>query len=264
MLVSTDWLAAHLNDPKLVILEFPKDKEDFEAGHIPGSRAIWGEQIYARHNGVESELLPVAQLVKAFENLGVTNDSHIVIYTTDWPPMAPRVYFTLDYLGLGDHASLLDGGLDKWKAEKRAVSKDSPSITKGKIIPHPRPEIVATLDDVKTASGSANGTIIVDARPDRRYTAGHIPGAIPLYWQKTVGSSEQNHYLTAEDIRKAYAAAGAPKGNKLITYCEIGWQASHGYFTAKYLGYEVKMYDGSFNEWNDVKNQPVVTGEKPR
>jgi thiosulfate/3-mercaptopyruvate sulfurtransferase len=265
MLVSTEWLAAHLNDPKLVILEFPKEKEDYATGHVPGARAIWGEQIYGKKNGVESELLPVDQLVKTFEELGVSDDSHVVIYTTDWPPMAPRVYFTLDYLGLGDHASLLDGGQEKWKAEKRSLSKETPAVTKGHITPHVRPEIVASAQDVKAASASDGNTVVVDARPDRRYTAGHIPGAVHLYWQKTVGTDEkQNQYLPHEEIQKAYLAAGAPSGRKLITYCEIGWQASHDYFTAKYLGYDVKMYDGSYQEWKDVKHEAVVTGDKPR
>ena len=265
MLVSTEWLAAHQNDPKLVILEFPKDKEDYAAGHIPGARAIWGEQIYGKKNGVESELLPVDQLVKVFEELGVSDDSHVVIYTTDWPPMAPRVYFTLDYLGLGDHASLLDGGQEKWKAENRPLSKEAPTVTKGHITPHPRPEIVASAEDVKAASASGDNTVVVDARPDRRYTAGHVPGAVSMYWQKAVGAKEeQNHYLSPDEIQKAYSAAGAVSGKKLITYCEIGWQASHDYFTAKYLGYDVKMYDGSYQEWKDVKHEAVVTGEKAR
>ena len=90
MLVTTQWLAAHLQDPNLVILEFPKDEGDFAAGHIPGARPIWGKQNYAEKDGVESELLPVEQLVKTFEALGISNNSRIVIYTTDWPPMAPR------------------------------------------------------------------------------------------------------------------------------------------------------------------------------
>ncbi|HET9696084.1 MAG TPA: sulfurtransferase [Terriglobales bacterium] len=263
MLVSTEWLAAHLKDPNLVILEFPKDKDDFAAGHIPGSSAIWGEQIYAERNGVQSELLPVEQLVKTFEALGVSNDSHVVIYTTDWPPMAPRVYFTLDYLGLGDHASLLDGGLDKWKAEKREISKTETQVKPGKITPHVRPEIVASFDEVSAAT-KGDGTSVVDARPPRRYQAGHIPGALPLYWQQSVAMPEQNHYRSPEELEKAYTSAGVVKGKKVITYCEIGWQASHDYFTAKYLGYDVKMYDGSFNEWNDVKKAPVVKGDKPR
>jgi thiosulfate/3-mercaptopyruvate sulfurtransferase len=263
MLVSTEWLAAHLNDPKLVILEFPKDEAGFAAGHIPGARAIWDKQIFAERDGLESELLPVEQLVKNFEGLGISNDSRVVIYTTNWPPMAPRVYFTLDYLGLADHASLLDGGLDKWKAEKRELAKTTSPVKPGKVTPHVHPEIVATFDEVRAAS-SANDTSIVDSRPTRRYTAGHIPGALPLYWQQTVVMPEQNHYRSPEELEKAYTSAGVAKGKKVITYCEIGWQASHDYFTAKYLGYDVKMYDGSFNEWNDVKKAPVVKGEKPR
>ena len=263
MLVSTEWLAAHLKDPKLVILEFPKDEGDFAAGHIPGARPIWGKQIYAERGGVESELLPVDQLVQTFEALGVSNDSHVVIYTTDWPPMAPRVYFTLDYLGLGDHASLLDGGLDKWKAEKRELSKTGDQIKPGKITAHVRTEIVATFADVSEAT-NGNATSIVDARPPRRYQAGHVPGALPLYWQQAVAMPEQNHYRSPEELEKTFTAAGIARGKKVITYCEIGWQASHDYFTAKYLGYDVKMYDGSFNEWNDVKKAPVVKGDKPR
>jgi thiosulfate/3-mercaptopyruvate sulfurtransferase len=177
--------------------------------------------------------------------------------------MAQRVYFTLDYLGLGDRASVLDGGLEKWKAENRSVDKHEGKAPKpGKITPKPRPEILATFDDVKSAPQS--GTVVVDSRPSRRYTSGHIPGAVHVYWQDNVGPEDKNELLDPEDVRKNYESAGAASGRKLITYCEIGWQASHAYFTAKYLGYDVKMYDGSYQEWNDVKKQPVVTGNKPK
>ena len=264
MLVSTDWLSAHLKDPNLVILQFAKDDVDFNAGHIPGSRRVSADRLFIKKGNVESELPPVADLVKLFEELGVSNDSRIVIYTTDWPPMAPRIYFTLDYLGIAARASLLEGGLDKWKSEKRPLSTDNPKPKPGKITPHPRPELVATLDEVKAASANSAGPTIVDSRPARRYTAGHIPGAVHVYWQDVVTADDKNLLVDPAAIQKAYSSAGATPGKKLITYCEIGWQASHDYFTAKYLGYDVKMYDGSFNEWNDVAHQPVVKGDKPR
>src|SRR3954463_16761647 len=92
MLVTTEWLAAHLKDPKLVILQFA-DEKDFAAGHIPGAQAVPADRLYVRKDGLKSELPPVADLVKLFEELGVSNDSRVVIYTTDWPPLGPRVYF---------------------------------------------------------------------------------------------------------------------------------------------------------------------------
>lgn len=263
MLVSTDWLSTHLKDPNLVLLQFAKDDADFNAGHIPGSRRVSADRLFIKKGEVESELPPVADLVKMFEELGVSNDSRIVIYTTEWPPMAPRIYFTLDYLGIAGKASLLDGGLDKWKSEKRPLATDDPKPKPGKIAPHPHPELVATLSEVKAASANSAGPTIVDSRPARRYTAGHIPGAVHVYWQDVVTANDKNQLLDASAIQKAYSSAGARPGKKLITYCEIGWQASHDYFTAKYLGYDVKMYDGSFNEWNDVAHQPVVKGDKP-
>jgi thiosulfate/3-mercaptopyruvate sulfurtransferase len=263
MLVTTEWLAAHLKDPKLVILQFA-DEKDFAAGHIPGAQAVPADRLYVRKDGLKSELPPVADLVKLFEELGVSNDSRVVIYTTDWPPLGPRVYFTLDYLGLGDNASILNGGLEKWKAESRPVSTAATRANPGKITPHPRPEIVATLADVKAATETSSGATIVDARPDRRYRQGHIPGAVSLYWENVVAPSNKNDLVDAGAIRHAYDSVGATAGKKLITYCEIGWQASHDYFTAKYLGYDVKMYDGSYDEWSEQKHMPVVTGDKPR
>lgn len=265
MLASTEWLAAHMADPDLVILHFANAKKEFMAGHISGARWISGDRLFTDRDGVESELPPVPVLVKLFEDLGVSNNSLVVIYTTDWPPMAERVYFTLDYLGLADRASILDGGLEKWKAENRSVSTAEMSkFQRGKITAKPRPEIVATIEDVKAATNAAADAVIVDSRPAKRYTAGHIPGAVLVYWQENVGPVDKNELLDAEDIAKNYASVGAKPGKKLITYCEIGWQASHAYFTAKYLGYDVQMYDGSYQEWSDVQKQPVVKGNKPR
>lgn len=263
MLVSTEWLAAHLKDPNLVVLEFAESEKAFASGHVPGAQMVPADRLFINKNGVKSELPPVEELVKLFEELGVSNDSRIVIYTTDWPPLGPRVYFTLDYLGLGDHAAMLDGGLEKWKTEGRPLSQDVTAAKKGTINPHVRPEIVATAEEVQAATQGGNVTV-VDARPEKRYRAGHIPGAVHMYWQEVTAPSNRNQFVDAVGIQKAYDAAGATTGKKLITYCEIGWQASHDYFTAKYLGYDVKMYDGSYQEWNENKHLPVVTGEKPR
>jgi thiosulfate/3-mercaptopyruvate sulfurtransferase len=264
MLVSTDWLASHLKDPKLVVLHLTKEKKDYDAGHVPGARWISFDQLMVKKDGLSSELPPTSDLVKLFEALGISNDSRVVVYSTNWPPLSTRIYFTLDYLGLGDRAAILNGGLEKWQAEKREISTQEARADKpGKITPHLHPEIVASLADVKAAS-DRNDAVIVDSRPNHRYAEGHIPGAVHLYWEENTQEPEGYQLAPAFAMSKNYSSVGAIPGKKIITYCEIGWQASHDYFTAKYLGYDAKMYDGSYQEWSEIKHLPVVAGDKPR
>jgi thiosulfate/3-mercaptopyruvate sulfurtransferase len=265
MLVSTEWLAAHLNDPGVVVVQIGEERKDYDQGHIPGTRFLSTSDVMVDRDGKKYELPPVERLVKALESLGISNSSRVVIYSTDWPPLAARGYFTLDYLGLGDRAALLDGGLEKWKMEKRELSQAAPKITVGNIHAKPRPELVADIQAVEAATGTNAGNVIVlDSRPDKRYLRAHIPGAIHVYWNETVNGKDTNELLQASEIKKVFDAAGAKPGSKVLTYCEVGWQASHAYFTAKYLGYDVALYDGSFQEWNDLKHLPVVKGASPR
>ncbi|HET9696085.1 MAG TPA: sulfurtransferase [Terriglobales bacterium] len=262
MLVSTQWLADHLRDSSLVIIQIGPKQNEYDAGHIPGARFLPNDHIVAERNGVKGELLPDEQLVSNLEALGINNDSRIVIYASEYPTVATRLYWTLDYLGIADHASLLNGGLQQWKAENRPVPTETLPFKPGKIQPHRRPEVLATAADVQSATHSGT-PLLVDSRPQKRFAEGHIPGAVPLYWQQTVAPDQITKFLDAGEIESAYKKAGVKPGTKVITYCETGFQATHSYFTLKYLGYDVKMYDGSFNEWNDVKHLPVVKDDKP-
>src|SRR5260370_29508632 len=125
MLVTVDWLGDHLNDPSLVLLQIG-DKKDYDKGHIPGAQFLEYESISTPHNhGVTLmlELPPVEQLVSVFERLGVSNRSHIILYFgTNWVSPTTRVYWTLDYLGLGDRTSILNGGLVCWAAPHPAAT----------------------------------------------------------------------------------------------------------------------------------------------
>lgn len=258
--VSTKWLADHLTDPKLVIIHMG-NPDEFKAGHIPGARLLTGNKIA----GQGTELLPDDQLKANLEALGISDDSRVVIYTAGWQPMAARVFFTLDYVGF-NNAALLDGGFDAWQEEKRAVSTEEPVITKGSLTLHPRPEIVAKLDVVRQVVNTpGTNTAIIDARPLRRYRQGHLPGAVPMFWEKNLVSADDLVQLLKkpDDLRKMYAAAGVTPGKKIISYCEVGLQASYAYFIARYLGYDAAMYDGSYDEWSKEK-QPSIRGDNAR
>jgi len=263
MLVSTAWLAEHLKDPNLVILHVADSFADYKRGHLPGARFLATGKFIDNSGTLGSELPSVETLTRTFSDLGLTGKSRVVIYGTAWGPNAARAYLTLDYLGLGERVALLDGGVDQWLAEDRPVTMTVPAFTPSMFTPKVKPGVRATLEEVKKAveTPSGQGTCqVMDSRPAKRYLAGHLGGAKHLYWMDTLTSEEHPTFLPPEKLRALLASRGLVPGKKVVTYCEVGLQASHGYFLFKYLGYDAAMYDGSYQEWSNAK-LPVVTGE---
>jgi len=122
----------------------------------------------------------------------------------------------------------------------------------------------ALLAEAKEATQPGAQMLLVDSRPQRRYTSGHLPGADHIFWEETVRDPSKPVFLPPDELRKLFQSRGVMPGHKLIMYCEIGLQASHMYFVAKYLGYDAAMFDGSFYQWNDVEHLPAVRGTSPR
>lgn len=265
MVVTTEWLAAHLNDPNVVVLQVGS-KSDYDAGHIPGARLLLGADFIDQQSPLQTELPPPEQLKHAFEKLGVSDNTRIIIYTPAWYPAAARAYFTLDYIGHGNHTALLDGSIQRWRAENRPLSKEVPAVTKGNLTLRVHPEVRAMLDTVKKVSESAPANaVLVDSRPEKRYKDGHIAGAAFLFWEDTVANgSKDPTLLPPAKLKEILASRGIKPGQKLVTYCEVGLQASHTYFIAKYLGYDAAMFDGSIHQWSHVEMLPLVPGTSPR
>ena len=271
MLVSVAWLGEHRNDPALVLLQIG-EKSDYEKGHIPGAQYLQYEDISTPHGqGLMLELPPVEQLVSVFEKLGVSNSSHLILYfATNSVAPVTRVYWTLDYMGLGDRVSILDGGLPAWRAAGKPVSTETKSPAKGSIAPAPRKEIVA---DSAWVSSHLNrpGITIIDARAKEFYTgskgdgtprSGHIPGATNLSYLDVV-DEKTNEFKSPDALADLFRAAGLKPGNLMVSYCHIGQRATVLYFTAKMLGYGAKMYDGSWEDWSQHKDLPIVQGDQP-
>src|SRR5712691_11964930 len=271
MLVNVDWLADHLKDPSLVLLQIG-DKKDYDKGHVPGAQFLVYESIYTPHGqGLMLELPPVAQLVSVFERLGVSNSSHVILYFgTNWVTPTTRVYWTLDYLGLGDRTSILNGGLVAWQATHHPVSTETKQPAKGSITPAPRKEIVADADWVSSHLNKP-GVTILDARTHEFYNgsqsdgnprSGHIPGAANLPYLDVV-DQDNNKFKSPDTLKELFQAAGLKPGNLMVSYCHIGQRATVLYFTANMLGYDAKMYDGSWEDWSHRMDLPIVTGESP-
>lgn len=259
MLVSTAWLADHLNDAKLVILHVGANRTSYDAGHIPGARFLAQSDIVVSKNGVPNELPPVADLERVLEAAGVSDDSRVILYADGSVLPATRAYFTLDYLGLGAKASLLDGGLQKWNEEKRKVTAQAPAVKAGSLTPKPQAKLLADINAVKDMTGKAGAAgipTILDARPAGDYSKAHIPTALQVDWVEGQVSRNDVSLKSEVELRALYADVDASK--PVVTYCNSGMQATQAYFTLKYLGYDVKLYDGSMSEWNASGN-PTAT-----
>src|ERR1051325_3641003 len=269
MIVSTEWLAQHFKDDGLVLLQVG-DKKEYDAAHIQGAQYIQTSDISTpRGQGLILELPGVDQLKATFEKLGVADKSRIVVYfSKDWVTPTSRVYFTLDYLGLGDRTAILDGGLPAWIAEKREVTTEVSSPRVGNFTPHPDPKLVV---DASWVSGNINkpGVAILDARDAKFYTgesagnmprAGHIPSAKSIPFS-TLVEDPNNKFKSPEALRALFNTAGVKPKDSVATYCHIGQQASLLYFVAKYLGYDAHLYDGSFDDWSKRSELPVEKSE---
>lgn len=258
VIVSTAWLAANLNASGVAVLHVARDRSAYDAGHIPGARLLLMQDIAVERDGVANELRPAAELQKAFERLGISNATRVILYGDLLA--ASRAFFTLDYLGQ-QNAALLDGGLEKWKAEKRPVSNDERTVQPGSLQPRLHPELVITTDRMRDLSWAASdlkssGVALFDTRPAENYKAGHIPGAKSVFWGEHLSGTDVRVLKPVAELRKLYGTP-AP-GTLLVTYCQSGVQASHGYFVLRYLGYAPRMYDGSFGEWTKQKDLPVA------
>lgn len=276
MLVSASWLEQHLNDRDLVVLYVGHDRGQFDSGHIPGSRFVRLDDLVEQHKDSLNELPPVADLQATLESLGVGDESRVVLTGDTGGVLAARAYFTLDYLGHGDHAALLDGGLETWIAESRRTSKEETAAAHAHFTPHLQPDILVSTAKMRELSLAASkgvpDYVLLDARPLAEFTgivnseavpkAGHIIGSQSLYWKKLIRSDANPQLLDLEQLQQQFMRAGAVPGKPVITYCRTGMQSSFTYFVARYLGYQVAMYDGSVYEWvraagNELVKSPV-------
>lgn len=266
MLVESDWLAAHSADPNVVTVHVGRDRSTYDSGHIPNARFLPFAEIAVTRNGIPNQLPSADQLRAAFENLGVGDRAQVVLYGDRSGVYAARAYFALDYLGHGSQAALLNGGLEKWKLESRPVSKEEPKSTSASLTVRPRPKLIVDRRQVQRMLKDPR-VVLIDARPPDEYSgaqfsdgaprAGHIPGAVNVYWMDNLESAQNPVLKPMSEIRNKYEQAGVGRGKQVVVYCRAGVQASHDYFTLKMLGYESVIYDGSFFEWSNAEGTPV-------
>ena len=241
LLVSTEWLAGHLHDPNVVLLQTSQAAAGPE--QIPGARVLPHDSLMTM--GAIHDLADPSVLVAVLERAGVSNSSHVVIYGE--PLAAGWLFFALDYLG-HERTSMLDGGLDKWKTEGRPVSGVGAPPPAGRFQPQLRPQIKASAETVHNRATDV--VAVLDARSEKEYVAGHIPGAQLLTWQSVYSDAKLQVFKSPAEVAALFQAAGASSGKTAITYCQIGLRSSLLYFAARYSGLNASNYVGSWSEWS--------------
>lgn len=277
VLVETDWLASHLNDPKVRVAEVDYDASaNYEMGHVPGSVLFdWRKDI---NDPLRRDILSPEAFTALFRRAGIDNDSTVVLYGdfNNW--FAAFAHWVFTYYGAG-HLKLLNGGRKKWIAEDRPLVKDFPKHPEGHFTSGPAdPKLRVYLDDVRAglADVKEGKLALVDVRGPKEFSGeitappeyptehaqrgGHIPGAKNIPWAQAV--RDDGTFKSREELDALYGSKGVTGSTPVITYCRIGERSSHTWFVLKYLlGYsDVRNYDGSWTEWGNLVRTPI---EKP-
>ncbi len=265
--VSTQWLAENLNDKNLVVLQVGFSRGEYRLGHIPGARFLWFNALAPSTPDLSTEMPTAAEGKKVLEELGITPSSTIVlVFTGANVTITTRMYLALAYFGFGDKTALLDGGYELWKSEGRPVSKEIPVVKKSTLRLAVHSGVITDADWVK--KNLANKAVsIVDARTRNFYDGngggvsrqGHITGAKHLVFSSMLDSI--NRIRPREELQKLFDSAGIAHGNTVVTYCHVGQQATLVYYAARMLGYDAKVYDGCFEDWN-VRDESFPVSKK--
>jgi thiosulfate/3-mercaptopyruvate sulfurtransferase len=260
LVVSTQWLAAHTADPRLVIIAVDMSRAVYDSTHIRGAQFLRYDAYAQRRDGLTTEIPPLVALDSILESVGISNDSRIVIYGP--PVVSHRLFLTMDVAGLRGQVGMLDGGLDAWRREQRAMATgEPPAVRPGRLVLHARSDV---LVDRAWVSGHLNDAAyqFVDARMGG-FARGHLAGAanVPAFSLAIPAPADRASWSlpSADSLQRVFAAGGVVRGKQLVAYCAIGETASVVYFAARQMGLPVRFYDGSLEEWQKAPAGALVT-----
>jgi thiosulfate/3-mercaptopyruvate sulfurtransferase len=273
VLVDTDWVAKHLNDTGLRLVEVDVDTTAYDQGHVPGAIGFnWQTQLQARP---QRDLLPADQFGVLLGEHGIGPDSTVVAYGDNNNWFAAWFVWNLKYYGHRD-ARLMDGGRKKWLAEGRPTTTESPRVQPVTYrVGKSDPSIRALREEVAQAQARQGaGVALVDVRSPKEFSGellapenlpqegaqrgGHIPGAVNIPWGQAV--AENGTFKPRQELEALYLGQGVTRDKEVIAYCRIGERSSHTWFVLKYLlGYpRVRNYDGSWTEWGSLIGAPIA------
>jgi thiosulfate/3-mercaptopyruvate sulfurtransferase len=273
-LVSTEWLAAHIDDPKIRLIESDEDVLLYDTGHIPGAQKVdWHEDL---NDAVMRDYISEQQFEALLRAKGIDESTTVIFYGDKNNWWATYAYWVFRLFGF-TNAKVLDGGRIKWEQEGRAMTTDVPKFTPTSFKAQPRNDsrIRTFFNEVK--EHAAAGKKLVDVRSPDEFSGakthmpdypqegtlrgGHIKGARSVPWARAANSD--GTFKSAEELRAIYETEqGLKPADDIVAYCRIGERSSHTWFVlTELLGYNsVRNYDGSWTEWGNTVRAPIEKG----
>lgn len=279
LLVSPEWLAEHLGDPRVRIVdvrwyltERGRGRKEYLEAHIPGAVYLDVDDDLAakRGQGPGRHPLPTPEAFAAVaSNVGIGPDTHVVAYDSNGGAYAARVWWLLRYFG-HEHVSLLDGGWMEWLARGYLTESDAPPVRPAQFTARPRSELVIDANTVEALRHDPKA-LLLDARAAERYEgriepmdsrAGHIPGAKSAPFAANV--REDGSFKSAEELQARYEELGAGQAETIVCYCGSGVTAAHNVFALQLAGFpDALLYEGSWSDWSSDPERPAATGTEP-
>lgn len=292
-LVEPDWLAAHLSEPNLCLVDSRcagrgECRQMYLAGHLPNAvQLCWHLDLaYTDERGVRYLLLPPERFAQVVAAAGIGNDTRVIAYAETDYSGAARLWWALRYYG-HEQVAVLNGGLTRWQAEQRPISKEIPQPSPAQFTPKLQSEWLATATEIQQQLQNPAGQVcLLDTRPSEQYAGqavwtpegslflppdqdwvevegramrgGHIPGAVSLPASGNLDQANHYCYHQPQTLRERAVSAGVRPEQRVIAYCGAGIAASQSLFSLYLAGYKnLALYDASWEEWGTDRTRPV-------